>query len=87
MESLVKRSPPRRKSRIRYSFPSVWKAVEERERVWQRSRPPRSPGVDTVPRAHWPRSTVRSARWGASETGWNRGRQRAGAALGDSEWR
>lgn len=27
LESLVKRSPPRRKSKIKYSFPSVWNAT------------------------------------------------------------
>lgn len=29
LESLVKRSPPRRKSKIKYSFPSVWNATNK----------------------------------------------------------
>lgn len=31
LESLVKRSPPRRKSSIRYNFPSVWNAALEKD--------------------------------------------------------
>lgn len=32
LESLVKRSPPRRKSSIRYNFPSVWNAALKKDK-------------------------------------------------------